>query len=287
MAKSRRYTDEDIIEYCRESLSYRQVLTKLGLDETGGNYKSLKDNIKRLDIDISHFTHATWNKGKIIGPQRPIEDYLNNVVSISSHKLRLRLINEGMKEAKCERCNLMDWNDEPIPLELDHINGDHDDNRLENLRILCPNCHYQTPTHRGKNRKAGRIMDKEKTELGDSRVDKKTLEKHYPFHSDLPRLVWEMSLEKIAEKYKCSPDTINKLCKELNIEKPDRYYWNKNRDEYKTKINWPSNEELSELVWRVPTSELSKKLGVSDSAIGKHCKKNNIKKPPRGHWMKQ
>lgn len=69
---------------------------------------------------------------------------------MTSHRLRLKLIREKVKEHKCEICNLSQWNGLPIPLELDHINGNKKDNRLENLRILCCNCHAQTSNWRGR-----------------------------------------------------------------------------------------------------------------------------------------
>lgn len=68
-----------------------------------------------------------------------------------SYKLAKRLIKEGIKESKCECCNLSKWQNKPIPLELHHINGIHSDNRLENLQLLCPNCHALTDSYRGKN----------------------------------------------------------------------------------------------------------------------------------------
>ena len=68
-----------------------------------------------------------------------------------SYKLAKRLIKEGIKEYKCECCNLSKWQNKPIPLELHHINGIHSDNRLENLQLLCPNCHALTDSYRGKN----------------------------------------------------------------------------------------------------------------------------------------
>lgn len=70
---------------------------------------------------------------------------------VKSHKLRLKLIKDGIKKEKCEICGNHEWNGKTIPLELDHIDGDHYNNNLENLRIICPNCHAQTDTHAGKN----------------------------------------------------------------------------------------------------------------------------------------
>ena len=67
--------------------------------------------------------------------------------------MRKRLISEGIKEHKCECCGLSEWLGEPIPLELDHIDGDHYNNTYKNLKILCPNCHAKTPTYRGKNKR--------------------------------------------------------------------------------------------------------------------------------------
>jgi 5-methylcytosine-specific restriction endonuclease McrA len=84
-------------------------------------------------------------------PARSLEQVLTVGTPYSTSKLKRRLLVAGLKEAECEVCNRTTWNGEPIPLELDHINGQRSDNRIENLRILCPNCHAQTPTYRGRN----------------------------------------------------------------------------------------------------------------------------------------
>lgn len=70
---------------------------------------------------------------------------------VSAHKLRLKLLKEGIKQHQCEICKMTEWMNKPIPLELDHIDGNHFNNDLNNIRIICPNCHAQTDTNSGKN----------------------------------------------------------------------------------------------------------------------------------------
>ena len=82
-----------------------------------------------------------------------LNEIINNKVKFSRCQLKKRLIYSGLLEYKCVKCNNTgEWMGEKISLEIDHINGVNDDNRLENLRILCPNCHSQTPTFKNKNR---------------------------------------------------------------------------------------------------------------------------------------
>lgn len=150
--KKRSYSDNDLKEAVASSTSIRQVLKKLNLKEAGGNYQTLRNYFKTLNLDISHFTGQASNKGKQLPLKRDIEDYLSNRCKIQSHKLKLRLLREGLFEPKCYCCNQTIWLGKPIPLELDHIDGNHQNNNLSNLQLLCPNCHAFTPNYRGKNK---------------------------------------------------------------------------------------------------------------------------------------
>jgi len=153
MSNYKNYTDVDLKEAVRSSSSRRQVLIKLGLAPKGGNYDTIKRAIARLDVNTDHFLpSAGHNRGKRVGPLRPIEDYFSGKARIRSSRLREKLISEDIFEHQCSWCKGRTWLGKEIPLELDHIDGDNENNNLENLRLLCPNCHAQTPTYRGRNR---------------------------------------------------------------------------------------------------------------------------------------
>ena len=152
----RKWKEEDLIKAVKSSFSVRNVIKILGLVPAGGNYTQINKFIKIYKIDISHFKGKGWNRGLSgIGiPRRALKEILKNDTYFQSYKLKRRLINEGLKKESCEECNWAKMSEDGrIPLELDHINGDSKDNRLENLRVLCPNCHSLKPTHRGRNRK--------------------------------------------------------------------------------------------------------------------------------------
>jgi hypothetical protein len=157
MPKRRSWTDRQLKEAVIASKSYRAVIVLLNLVPAGGNYAQIKQRITSLNLSTEHFTGSRWNIG-LTGTHTkvrpPLETLLAKDVIVQSYKLKQRLYEGGFKTPQCEICGWAEHSpDGRIPVELDHINGDHYDNRLENLRILCPNCHSLQATHRGKNKK--------------------------------------------------------------------------------------------------------------------------------------
>jgi len=151
--RPRKWDLADLPDIVSNSSSVREVIEKLGLIPAGGNYTQVQKAIILLELDTSHFKGQGWNKGLTLGAKRPLSVYLSNEFPIQSHKLRLRLLKEEVFPHKCSKCGRTEWNGEPIPLELEHKNGNHSDNTLSNLELLCPNCHAQTATYRGKNKR--------------------------------------------------------------------------------------------------------------------------------------
>jgi len=152
----RKWTDQDFVEAVASSFSYAQVIEKLHLKVAGSNYDTVKRKIEELHLDTSHMTGKGWNTGKRYSPLRekqPLKDILvEHSTFINANHLRGRLLSEGVKDWKCECCGNSEWMGRPIALELHHINAIRDDQRLENLQLLCPNCHALTDNYRGKNK---------------------------------------------------------------------------------------------------------------------------------------
>lgn len=158
-ARYRSYSDEDIILAVKQSLSKAGVLRLLGLAAKGGNYKTVDRAIARLSLDTEHFKGQAIHAGQKFAPKRPLSYYLAKGSLAQTDRLRRRLLSEGVFEHKCYRCGLTEWLDVKIPLELEHVDGDNENNELSNLTLLCPNCHALTPTYRGKNQKRARMAE--------------------------------------------------------------------------------------------------------------------------------
>lgn len=226
------WNKEVVEEAVKNSISYRDTLRRLGINLSGNNGETLKRKIKEYQIDISHFTFHSAS----LNTKKDVNDYLVENSTIHTFKLKERLIRYGLKENKCEICGIDSWMGKPISCQLHHINGINTDNRLENLQMLCPNCHSQTDNYCGQ-------------------ANKKEEEKHYCACCGR-----ELKTKNARYCLSCSAKRRGKieLSKEDFVETLKRHDGNR--------------------------VQVSKELGVSETAVRKWCKKFGL--PTRSKDLK-
>lgn len=136
-------SDGEFTELINNSTSTAEVLKNLGYSVKGNSwaYKIVAERMNKLNITFGKKLKLNPN-GKL--SKLPLEKILTEDSEYNRTKLKDRLVQEGLKEYKCECCGISEWMGKPISLQLHHLNGIHNDNRLSNLQILCPNCHSQT-----------------------------------------------------------------------------------------------------------------------------------------------
>ena len=158
-----RWEKENLEEIIKNSSTKTEVFEKLGLKKLAGNYNTLNRYLIKFKIDISHFKRPSL-KGKTKSHKLELEQILVKDSSYANtSRLKKRLILEGILKEKCCICGQDNfWNNKKLVLIIDHINGINNDNRIENLRILCPNCNSQQDTFSGRN-----VVDKNKNKCID------------------------------------------------------------------------------------------------------------------------
>jgi len=217
----------------QNSNSFADILREFDYAVSSESYRLLKRVLTRNEIDFSHIAQGlNSNLGrKFIAKRVGIETYLVKGSKIDNYRLKKRLIEYGLMLPKCSDCGLgEEWQGRPLTLQLDHINGDRSDNRLENLRILCPNCHTQTETHSGKNKSntcsvCAKKIGKKSTLC---RLCQNTLPKKRKFDigkSELQKLIWEKPIVDIAIEFGVSDSAIHKRCNKFGLSKPPIGYW--------------------------------------------------------------
>lgn len=266
MSKSKIYdlTKEELQNLFDTSYSYADILRKIGLFGSCNN-RTLKRIEKEYNINVDQFSinHKRFMSeiGKRSAKRYDLESKLTKNSIINSHKLKNKLIEAGYKKAECEICGLSTWLDKPIKLHLHHKDGDHTNNTLENLQILCPNCHSMTDNYGVYNSNIYKkhIADKE---------NKKTTKIKYKITNTTKQT-----------KKKKTPQK-KELCPVCKTNMKDVHSSTCLSCSYKSRMKDLSEiverDILKDLIRNTPFLQIAKKYDVSDNTIRKWCKKYDL-----------
>ena len=222
----------DLQKIINESSTMVEVLRKLDYNNPyNGNHATLKLRVESegLDLSIFNLNHSKWIREHFsqFSKKVTLQDILVENSTSSRGTVKRKVLESGLKKNQCELCGINNqWNDKPLSLQLDHINGINNDNRLENLRILCPNCHSQSDTYGGRNAK----KEEEKSFCSTCQVETSgysnvcnecsLVRKFDVEKADLERYVKEMPFTKIGKMFNVTDNSVRKRCKSLGIAIP-------------------------------------------------------------------
>lgn len=214
-----------------QSGTFSDVLRFFGLNHKGGNCRTLKRRLDEEGISYAHIPQGRDStRGRAMGGvQKALEEVLRQDSSAGRHHIKARLIREGVLANECALCGLEPmWNGAPLVLALDHVNGVSNDNRLENLRFLCPNCHSQTETYAGRKPLSERMLRIKEhsgrlcracqgpvssvshSGMCSSCVNRRKVER--PSREELLRLVEEHGYTGVGRRFEVSGNAIRKGC---------------------------------------------------------------------------
>ncbi len=206
----------------------------------------------------------------------------SNQIQMASFKLKVILFRLGIKDMKCEKCKMNKWLDQAMPLELHHIDGNHMNNNLSNLQILCPNCHSIEPN----------FCNKQKADLSIERIVKLAKESttYQELFSKLGVKYGGQTFYKIKKILIQNQITLVEKEKKVTVKKERPIVSKRTQKEAweaQQKIKWVSDKELEDMIWEFSMAQIGKKLGISDKAIAKRCKLRGIPVPPVGFFRKR
>lgn len=290
-----KYSLEELQALCLKCYSFRQFALLLGYSEN--STERVKKIINDYRLDIRHFKGQGWNKGNI---DYSIFQY--NKATKNDVLLRALTILRGWA---CEKCKRTEWEGQRIPLCVHHIDGNHINNEIENLQVLCPNCHAQTDNYCGKNkRNKNRFTDEDFIEaLQTSTSIRQALQKlginyaakyYYDkahFLMDKYNIIFEKPIKKGPKENPPSKREANRC---LDCGKPISNESKRCREcdhKHQRRTEWPDREELKRLVRNESFISIGARFNVSDNTIRNWCryynlpdKKSEIKKYSDNEW---
>lgn len=205
---------ETLEQVVQGSNSIQECLQKLNLRVAGGNFASFREGCNAFGITVPECNSRTAEHLHKIRPAaKPIKEFLVTNSNANRGSLKKRLIKEGILDLECAECHIgPEWNSKPLILQLDHINGVHNDNRLENLRLLCPNCHSQTDNFAGRSKSIlpmGQARRKETKPRRKSSIPRKT-KIDWPDVATLKEMVADSSYREVGRQLGVSDTSVKK-----------------------------------------------------------------------------
>lgn len=222
MTRKTKYSKEELVAALDGAKSIRDVISNLGLNINSGNYRAVKGYYLRRDLNLPEFDYSSAGDSLKSFNRIPDDKWFVYGTMRGGQSSRKRLVASGLKD-ECQICGLgATWNDRPIVLQVDHIDGDRFNNVVGNLRILCPNCHSQTETYSNNGRskrnkycqcglkisrqsESCRSCASKKNKTGGSQ-----LKFNFPPIPDLLKMLAASSYTSVAKVIGCSDNTIRK-----------------------------------------------------------------------------
>lgn len=272
--KKEKYNKELLEEAVKNSFCYADVIRFFNLTPQSGNFSQFKRLIKKNNIDVSHFlspgelTKLRLNNGNHNFEKKDLKYYLVDNKIVDSKNLKKRLYEEGLKKPICEICQQDEnWhNNTKLIMILDHINGNHFDNRIENLRIVCPNCNSTLETNCSKNRKIKtRKFDLKDANFNNSliKIPTEYVVKEIPSKEELLEKCKKMTYKQVGLFYGVSDNMIIRWIKSYGLDSPRS----------RNIIKLPSLETLLEEISNMSYESVGKKYGISANGLKKRIKK--------------
>lgn len=259
---SKRWSKENISSAIKNNTSIASTLRDIGLTPSGGNYRQFHKYVRIYDLDLDHFTGQAHLKGKTHnwGTKIPLVEILvENSTYTNGTNLRKRILKADLLDYECAWCNLTEWRGKPLTLHLDHINGINNDNRIENLRFLCPNCHGQTETWGNKNSDLSSKPSNTCDECGTEDL-----------HWESKRCASCHKTKNRNKSYSEIPNCVD--CNTPISITATRCRSCEGKHRNNTKIDWPPCADLVQMIQDTNYSATGRKLGVSCNAVRKHLR---------------
>lgn len=311
------YTPQELQNLLNESNSYADLLRKLGMSEHGANMTTLRKIIDEYNLDLSIINENRKNENlrqlsrdrkTPFGQEIPLNEILQNGTLYKSERLLKKLYKEEYKEKRCEICGIENWMGKEITFHLHHKDGNHYNNDLDNLQVLCPNCHSQTDNFAGKGAcktpKLSKEKEKKKAQRGISEDGQRFYDGYGDYKVLCPschknfmnkdasqcrqcyekeRKIPKVSKDKLFEIMQCN--TFTSAAETLGVDRDTvakwyKYYIEEEKANGNIMINSdkaPTKEELKKQLYKFKSfAALGNIYGVTDNSIRKWCRKYNL-----------